>query len=201
MAAELTPKNSSALPARLGGGARFRRADVRACQRPSARSVAGGTFPPPTCLRETTDSSSRGGTSDRQDLYPRSRRAPLAACAGADHHRPAAARHHDHRADAAAAPSAPTGARDAGGGESATERGLAGVLVGGGIALLDNGDHWQRDLMIGTGAGILAGVGVGIVQAVIEANDSPRTRAVADQVRPAGARVPGGTALAFSGRW
>jgi hypothetical protein len=79
--------------------------------------------------------------------------------------------------------------------------GLAGVLVGGGIALLDNGDHWQRDLMIGAGAGILAGVGVGIVQAVIEANDSPRRRAVADRVRPEGARVPGGTALAFSGRW
>jgi len=79
--------------------------------------------------------------------------------------------------------------------------GLAGVLVGGGIALLDNGDHWQRDLMIGAGAGILAGVGVGIVQAVLEANDSPRARAVADRVRPEGARAPGGTALAFSGRW
>ena len=80
--------------------------------------------------------------------------------------------------------------------------GLAGVLVGGGIALLDNGDHWQRDLMIGAGAGILAGVGVGIVQAVIEANDSPRARAVADRVRPEGARPPpGGTALAFNARW
>ena len=79
--------------------------------------------------------------------------------------------------------------------------GLAGLLVGGGVALLDNGDHWQRDLMIGAGAGILAGVGVGIVQAVIEANDTPRSRAVADQVRPEGARSPGGPALAFSGRW
>ena len=79
--------------------------------------------------------------------------------------------------------------------------GIAGVLVGGGIALLDNGDHWQRDLMIGAGAGILAGVGVGIVQAVIEANDSPRSRAVADRVRPEGARAPGGTALAVSARW
>ena len=79
--------------------------------------------------------------------------------------------------------------------------GIAGVLVGGGIALLDNGDHWQRDLMIGAGAGILAGVGVGIVQAVIESNDSPRSRAVADRVRPEGARAPGGTALALSARW
>jgi hypothetical protein len=80
--------------------------------------------------------------------------------------------------------------------------GIAGVLVGGGIALLDNGDHWQRDLMIGAGAGILAGVGVGIAQAVIESNDSPpRTRAVVDQVRPNGARAPGGTALAIAARW
>jgi len=79
--------------------------------------------------------------------------------------------------------------------------GLAGVLVGGGVALLDNGDHWQRDLMIGAGAGILAGVGVGIAQVLIESNDSPRTRAVADQVRPEGGRSPGGTALAFSTRW
>jgi len=79
--------------------------------------------------------------------------------------------------------------------------GIAGVLVGGGIALLDNGDHWQRDLMIGAGAGILAGVGVGIVQAVIESNDSPRSRAVADRVRPEGARAPGGSALALRARW
>jgi hypothetical protein len=80
--------------------------------------------------------------------------------------------------------------------------GIAGVLVGGGIALLDNGDHWQRDLMIGAGAGILAGVGVGIAQAVIESNESPpRTRAAADQVRPTGGRAPGGTALALTARW
>lgn len=79
--------------------------------------------------------------------------------------------------------------------------GIAGVLVGGGIALLDNGDHWQRDLMIGAGAGILAGVGVGIAQAVIEANEPPRTRAVADRVRPTGARAPGGPALALRTRW
>lgn len=80
--------------------------------------------------------------------------------------------------------------------------GLAGVLVGGGVALLDNGDHWQRDLMIGAGVGILAGVGVGIAQAVIEANDPPRTRAVADQVvRPVGGRSPGGPALTLRARW
>ena len=81
--------------------------------------------------------------------------------------------------------------------------GLAGVLVGGGVALLDNnGDHWQRDLMIGAGVGILAGVGVGIAEAVIEANEPPRTRAVADQVvRPEGGRSPGGPALTVRTRW
>jgi len=75
--------------------------------------------------------------------------------------------------------------------------GIAGALVGGGIALLNDGDHWQRDLMIGAGGGILVGVGVGVVQAVMESNDTPRTTAVADQVRPVGARAPGGTALAL----
>ena len=81
--------------------------------------------------------------------------------------------------------------------------GLAGVLVGGGVALLDNnGNHWQRDLMIGAGVGILAGVGVGIAEAVIEANEPPRTRAVADQaVRPEGGRSPGGPALTLRTRW
>ena len=81
--------------------------------------------------------------------------------------------------------------------------GIAGLLVGGGIALLNDGDHWQRDLMIGAGAGILAGVGVGIVQAVMESNEPTTTqvRAAADQVRPEGARAPGGPALALTGRF
>ena len=79
--------------------------------------------------------------------------------------------------------------------------GIAGLLVGGGIALLNDGDHWQRDLMIGGGAGILTGVGVGVVQAVMDSNDRPRTTAVADQVRREGARAPGGTALALMRRF
>ena len=77
--------------------------------------------------------------------------------------------------------------------------GVAGVLVGGGIALLTDGDHWQRDLMIGAGVGILAGVGVGIVQAVSDSSDSPR--AVADRIPREGARAPGGPALAMTARW
>lgn len=79
--------------------------------------------------------------------------------------------------------------------------GIAGALVGGGIALLNDGDHWQRDLMIGAGGGILVGVGIGVVQAVMDSNDNPRTTAVSDQVRPVGARAPGGTALAVMGHF
>jgi hypothetical protein len=42
---------------------------------------------------------------------------------------------------------------------------LAGLLVGGGIALIANNDDWGRDLMIGTGAGILVGAAVGGIHA------------------------------------
>jgi hypothetical protein len=79
--------------------------------------------------------------------------------------------------------------------------GAAGALVGGGIALITDGDHWQRDLMIGAGVGILSGVGIGIVQAASDASDSTRVRAAADQIRPEGAHAPGGPALAMTGRW
>lgn len=79
--------------------------------------------------------------------------------------------------------------------------GVAGVLVGGGIALLSDGDHWQRDLMIGAGVGILAGVGVGIVQVVSESSGSSGARAAADQNRYEGAHSPGGPALAMRARW
>jgi len=77
--------------------------------------------------------------------------------------------------------------------------GIAGALVGGGIALINNGNNWARDLMIGTGAGILAGVAVGAVHAVIENNDDHR--AVADQMGPNGARSPGGYAVSYGGRF
>jgi len=77
--------------------------------------------------------------------------------------------------------------------------GIAGALVGGGIALINNGNNWARDLMIGTGAGILTGVAVGAVHAVIENNDDHR--AVADQMGPNGARSPGGYAVSYGGRF
>jgi hypothetical protein len=43
--------------------------------------------------------------------------------------------------------------------------GLAGVVIGGGIALINEGDDWGRDLMLGAGLGVLAGAVVGGVQA------------------------------------
>jgi len=57
--------------------------------------------------------------------------------------------------------------------------GIAGGAIGGGVALIENGDHWQRDLMVGAGIGILAGAAFGIV----EASTQPKTtvRAVADR--------------------
>jgi hypothetical protein len=42
---------------------------------------------------------------------------------------------------------------------------LAGLLVGGGVALIAENDNWGRDLMVGTGAGIILGAAVGGIQA------------------------------------
>jgi len=54
--------------------------------------------------------------------------------------------------------------------------GLAGLAVGGGIALLNSGDNWERDLMIGAGAGLL----VGAVFGAVDAASADRYMAVAD---------------------
>ncbi|HYS08343.1 MAG TPA: hypothetical protein VEP66_06350 [Myxococcales bacterium] len=55
--------------------------------------------------------------------------------------------------------------------------GIAGALVGGGIALIDNGNNWERKLMIGGGVGILVGAGYGVYEAVTY---TPPRRSVAD---------------------
>ena len=54
--------------------------------------------------------------------------------------------------------------------------GLAGLAIGGGIALLNNDDNWQRDLAIGAGAGLL----VGAVFGAVDAASADRYMAVAD---------------------
>ena len=55
--------------------------------------------------------------------------------------------------------------------------GLVGLAIGGGVALLNSGDNWGRDLMIGAGAGLLVGAIFGAVDA---ATMSDRTMAIAD---------------------
>ena len=54
--------------------------------------------------------------------------------------------------------------------------GIAGLAIGGGVALLNNGDNWGRDLAIGAGAGLLAGAIFGAVDAAT----ADRYMAVAD---------------------
>lgn len=68
--------------------------------------------------------------------------------------------------------------------------GIAGLAIGGGIALLNNGDNWQRDLAIGAGAGLLVGAIFGAVDAVSAdrymavADSEPRARARRSQSVP-----------------
>jgi hypothetical protein len=69
--------------------------------------------------------------------------------------------------------------------------GVAGTLIGGGITLIDQGDHWARNLMVGAGIGILAGAGYGVYEA---ATQPPPRRSYAD-ADPAASNVNG---LAFT---
>ena len=61
--------------------------------------------------------------------------------------------------------------------------GLAGVAVGGGVALLNSGNNWQRDLMVGGGIGIIVGAAFGIYDAVTQSpsGTTVTTRAAADR--------------------
>jgi hypothetical protein len=74
--------------------------------------------------------------------------------------------------------------------------GIAGLLVGGGIALINNGDRWQRDLMVGAGIGILAGATAGVVEAVMQDNRQTTVRAAADRDPAAASSGPAFAALA-----
>jgi hypothetical protein len=56
--------------------------------------------------------------------------------------------------------------------------GVAGTLVGGGITLIDQGNNWARNLMIGAGIGILAGAGYGVYES---ATQPPPRRSYADK--------------------
>ena len=71
--------------------------------------------------------------------------------------------------------------------------GIAGLAIGAGVALLNGGDNWGRDLAIGAGAGLLVGAIFGAVDAATAdrymavADSSARTRDFRSQnVRSAG---------------
>jgi hypothetical protein len=57
--------------------------------------------------------------------------------------------------------------------------GLAGLLVGFGVTLVNEFDHWDRDLMVGAGVGVLAGAAVGVAHAAYDARQADRRRRVA----------------------
>ena len=75
--------------------------------------------------------------------------------------------------------------------------GVAGTLIGGGITLIDQGDHWARNLMIGAGIGILAGAGYGVYEA---ATQPPPRRSYAD-ADPAASNVNGLAFTAMTGHF
>ena len=76
--------------------------------------------------------------------------------------------------------------------------GFTGALVGGAVTLIDQGNNWQRDLMVGAGVGILAGAAFGIY----EASTQPKvvTRAVSDR-NNAASDVSGMQLAALGGRF
>lgn len=57
--------------------------------------------------------------------------------------------------------------------------GLAGLVIGFGVTLVNQFDHWDRDLMVGAGAGVLTGAVVGVAQAAYDASQADRRRRVA----------------------
>ncbi|HUJ25881.1 MAG TPA: hypothetical protein VLW85_07685 [Myxococcales bacterium] len=78
--------------------------------------------------------------------------------------------------------------------------GFAGGLVGGGITLIDQGNHWQRDLMVGAGVGILAGAAFGAYEAAVQPQTVTTVRRAEADPNPAESNT--GTQLAaLSGRF
>jgi hypothetical protein len=57
--------------------------------------------------------------------------------------------------------------------------GLAGLIVGFGVTLVNSFDRWDRDLMVGAGVGVLAGAAVGVAHAAYDAREADRRRRVA----------------------
>ncbi len=82
--------------------------------------------------------------------------------------------------------------------------GLAGALVGTGIALINQWNAWGRDIMVGTGVGILVGAAVGGVHAWVNEQDTRRPRVAMDGLGTPDRDPPlahARAALGFSGRF
>jgi len=75
--------------------------------------------------------------------------------------------------------------------------GVAGAVIGSGITLIDQGNNWARNLMVGAGVGILDGAAYGVYES---ANQPPPRRAVADN-DPASSNVNGTAFTAMAGRF
>jgi hypothetical protein len=57
--------------------------------------------------------------------------------------------------------------------------GVAGGLVGGGVTLIDQGNNWARDVMVGAGIGVLVGAAYGVFESATQPTTT--TRAIADR--------------------
>jgi hypothetical protein len=75
--------------------------------------------------------------------------------------------------------------------------GVAGALIGAGVTLIDSGNNWARNLMVGAGIGILGGAAYGVYES---ATQTPPRRAVAD-ADPAASNLNGFAMTATSGRF
>lgn len=61
--------------------------------------------------------------------------------------------------------------------------GVAGLLVGGGVALVQQGDNWGRDIMVGAGVGLIVGAAVGVVHALYDQQQYDRAERRAAQAQ------------------
>ncbi len=77
--------------------------------------------------------------------------------------------------------------------------GFTGALVGGAVTLIDQGNNWQRDLMVGAGVGILAGAAFGVFESATQ-KTTVTTHAAADR-NPAASDPSGVTLVAAGGRF